>query len=283
MQAEPEDEIDTLSDSDMEDEADLGADTASLRLTTTTSRSSSLRHQPASTTGDAAPSPLAHTALHAHGDGAGGEDEHDGEFHDASAAGPAGEGVGVGAGAADVGVGMGMEEETRTGEVASKVPPTPGRHTNGRGPVGGPKKTGVVVRDAAWSTWWAILYWVRRFVCLYRASRAVWLTRAAVHGYHLLCTPDLFLRARCAHLLPPTRILGPRPPQDAPPLDLLVALRALGRAARHGPARPPARQRQGRLPARGQARPARAQAARVSAHRGGPDGTEYPGRSLLSL
>lgn len=25
----------------------------------------------------------------------------------------------------------------------------------------GPRKTRVVVRDAAWSTWWAVLYWVR--------------------------------------------------------------------------------------------------------------------------
>lgn len=28
------------------------------------------------------------------------------------------------------------------------------------GAAAGPKKTKVVVRDAAWSTWWAVLFWV---------------------------------------------------------------------------------------------------------------------------
>lgn len=28
------------------------------------------------------------------------------------------------------------------------------------GAVVGPKKTRVVIKDAAWSTWWAVLYWV---------------------------------------------------------------------------------------------------------------------------
>ena len=41
------------------------------------------------------------------------------------------------------------------------VPSTPGRHPR---EVGGPKKTRVMIRDAAWSTWWAVLYWVSDFV-----------------------------------------------------------------------------------------------------------------------
>jgi hypothetical protein len=37
------------------------------------------------------------------------------------------------------------------------TPSTPGRHMQD---TRGPKKTRVVIKDAAWSTWWAVLYWV---------------------------------------------------------------------------------------------------------------------------
>lgn len=52
------------------------------------------------------------------------------------------------------------QKELAVEEVPAKkdtVPVTPGRHPRN---VTGPKKTRVIVRDAAWSTWWAVLYWV---------------------------------------------------------------------------------------------------------------------------
>ena len=47
-----------------------------------------------------------------------------------------------------------MEEEVQV----KRVEVVSGRPTSG--PISGPKKTRVMVRDAAWSTWWAVLYWV---------------------------------------------------------------------------------------------------------------------------
>jgi hypothetical protein len=46
---------------------------------------------------------------------------------------------------------------TKRGEVAAATP----ARNEAEGAVLGPKKTRVVIKDAAWSTWWAILYWVR--------------------------------------------------------------------------------------------------------------------------
>lgn len=50
-------------------------------------------------------------------------------------------------------------------EVPSVVPAAARPSTSG--PVLGPKKSKVMIRDAAWSTWWAVLYWVScRFLLL---------------------------------------------------------------------------------------------------------------------
>lgn len=51
----------------------------------------------------------------------------------------------------------------------------------------GPKKSRVVIRDAAWSTWWAVLY----FVSVAELAVA---DIAALHRHHLLCAPVLVLR-----------------------------------------------------------------------------------------
>lgn len=52
--------------------------------------------------------------------------------------------------------------EGRDKTVAATAPPQVSRKRarDDAGVVAGPRKTRVVVRDAAWSTWWAVLYWV---------------------------------------------------------------------------------------------------------------------------
>lgn len=52
----------------------------------------------------------------------------------------------------------------------------------------GPKRTRVVVRDAAWSTWWAVLYWVSL-----EPSYELDTNTPDVHRYNLLCTPALVI------------------------------------------------------------------------------------------
>jgi hypothetical protein len=69
---------------------------------------------------------------------------------------PPGEGgVGVGAGEET------MEDDERNNVMARREASagTSGRNQSNGGTVG-PKKTKVLIRDAAWSTWWAVLYWV---------------------------------------------------------------------------------------------------------------------------
>ena len=43
--------------------------------------------------------------------------------------------------------------------MTSGTTPTPGGQL-GMGTILGPRKTKITIRDAAWSTWWATLYWV---------------------------------------------------------------------------------------------------------------------------
>jgi hypothetical protein len=134
-QEEDEEEYDVLSDSDVEDEASDQSSSSSqpIQIARAPSRSSTLAPRRSSTSRDGSPIP----------------DEVEGES-----------------------VAESNDEATSTpGEVHAEeptefpvetvpakkdtVPSTPGRRE-----VGGPKKTRVMIRDAAWSTWWAVLYWV---------------------------------------------------------------------------------------------------------------------------
>jgi hypothetical protein len=160
-----------LSDSDVEAEADELVDGSApsalggLNLTTTTSRTSSLRPRRSSTSGDPppeAPAPEREQSV---------DEDADAALEDP----PSTSVAAGGAGTADIT----MEDET--GQVVSKVAatttPGPGRHQSGS--MVGPRKTKVVVKDAAWSTWWAILYWVSARAASSRRSRAVSFYRQA--------------------------------------------------------------------------------------------------------
>lgn len=140
-QEDSEDEPDMLSDSDMEDEAAEMSDAPpnpSLHLTTTTSRASDIPPRRASTSADVPPRVPEHEMR------AGGEEEAIMEDTTAGGEGHADEA---------------MEEDTHEEEVQVKrVELVPARQSIGA--IMGPKKTRVMVRDAAWSTWWAVLYWV---------------------------------------------------------------------------------------------------------------------------
>jgi len=135
-QEEDEEEFDVLSDSDVEDEASSSsATTQPLQLARAPSRSSTLAPRRSSTSRDGSPAPS--------------EDEGESvaESNDEATSTP-GE------------VHADEQPEFPLEAVPAKkdtVPSTPGRHPRN---VGGPKKTRVMVRDAAWSTWWAVLYWV---------------------------------------------------------------------------------------------------------------------------
>ncbi|WVF70048.1 hypothetical protein IAT40_004835 [Kwoniella sp. CBS 6097] len=168
---ESDDDIDMLSDSDMDDEdtpspSSMGRSSVSpdLHLTTTTSRTSSARR--ASTSADRP------SNEHLRGSA---QDQHD--DHNAPSAGdhgPAGDenAPAVGNISVEHGHANEAEEEEEEGEdkvkeVQSKkaTPPSPAVIEKqapskvARDTIG-PKKTRVVVRDAAWSTWWAVLYWI---------------------------------------------------------------------------------------------------------------------------
>jgi hypothetical protein len=135
-QEEDEEEFDALSDSDVEDEAsDSSSSTQPLSLARAPSRSSTLAPRRSSTSRDGSPIPN--------------EDEGESvaESNDEATSTP-GE------------VQAEEQSEFPVEAVHAKkdtVPSTPGRHPR---EVGGPKKTRVMIRDAAWSTWWAVLYWV---------------------------------------------------------------------------------------------------------------------------
>lgn len=114
---------------------------SNLHLTTTTSRASDIPARRQSTSADVPPSVPEHEMRV--------EDEP--IMEDAAAGGE---------GHAD----EAMEEDSPEEEVQRKrVESTPSRQLGG--PVAGPKKTRVIVRDAAWSTWWAVLYWVGCGLC----------------------------------------------------------------------------------------------------------------------
>jgi hypothetical protein len=102
------------------------------------------------------------TQLHVHGNGDGAS----GGGGTGSAGATAGGGVAGMAG--DGHVEEAMEEQEQLAESPPKREVGVGQGTaggirpgDGMGSTGpGPKKTRVMVRDAAWSTWWAVLYWV---------------------------------------------------------------------------------------------------------------------------
>jgi len=135
-QEDDEEEFDVLSDSDVEDEAsNLSRSSQPLPLARAPSRSSTLAPRRSSTSRDGSPIPDE------------GEGESVAESNDEATSTP-GE------------VHAEEQSEFPVETVPAKkdtVPSTPGRHPR---EVGGPKKTRVMIRDAAWSTWWAVLYWV---------------------------------------------------------------------------------------------------------------------------
>ncbi|ORY26879.1 hypothetical protein BCR39DRAFT_539919 [Naematelia encephala] len=139
-----DEEMDVLSDSDVEDEVEQPLSASSHlgpHLTTTTSRASStLPPRRRSMSAD-----IQHAAV---------PDEERGMDEDLALEDTA---VG-GEGHAD----ESMEDDGIAAEVQTntKREITPGRTLSEQGVVMGPKKTRVVVRDAAWSTWWAILYYL---------------------------------------------------------------------------------------------------------------------------
>jgi hypothetical protein len=139
-----------LSDSDAEDEGDESlAPATGLHLTTTTSHVSDTG---APSRGPSPPASAPHS--------------NDGDHDDESQAGdhPVNR---HGAGAAAEGhadeamedVGENTPSSKRQSASGTTAVTPPARHTEG-GPVLGPKKVKVVINDAAWSTWWALLYWV---------------------------------------------------------------------------------------------------------------------------
>ena len=132
-----------LSDSDVEDEAEDVANapapsSTSLHLTTTTSRASDMPPRRLSTSADVPPS-VPEQKMRAEGEGE--------AIMEDTAAGVEGR------------TDQAMEEESPEEEMQVKrTDVTPGRQVSGM--VIGPKKTKVMLRDAAWCTWWAVLYWV---------------------------------------------------------------------------------------------------------------------------
>ena len=136
QQEEDEEEFDVLSDSDVEDEAsDQSGSTQPISLARAPSRSSTLAPRRSSTSRDGSPIPNEE------------EGQSVAESNDEATSTP-GE------------VHAEEQSEFPVETVHAKkdtVPTTPGRHPR---EVGGPKKTRVMIRDAAWSTWWAVLYWV---------------------------------------------------------------------------------------------------------------------------
>ena len=138
-QDEVDEELDMLSDSDVEDETnDFTPPPQSLHLTTTTSRASDLNVvRP--------PSPPASTP---HREDEAGDGESDEVVVEDSPTG--------GEAHAD----QTTEEDGPEHVPRKPTPVAPPIIRQESGPLLGPKKTRVAVKDAAWSTWWAVLYWV---------------------------------------------------------------------------------------------------------------------------
>lgn len=137
LQEDEEEEYDVLSDSDVEEEATKPTGPPqTIQLARPASRSSTLAPRRSSTSADG---PLDTEEQE--------EEESVAESNDEATSTP-GE------------VHAEEQLEMPAEEVPAKkdtVPSTPGRHPRN---VTGPKKTRVMIRDAAWSTWWAVLYWV---------------------------------------------------------------------------------------------------------------------------
>ena len=152
LQNDDDDFCDMLSDSDVEDEAIESSSSSSLHLATTTSHQSDSLANPQESSPPAVSSNEQEMELQP-------EEEDEVEMGEPSGATVSGEGHAETA----------MEEEPivpdeviqakRDPTVSSGTTPTPGG-TLGMGPIAGPRKTKVMIRDAAWSTWWAVLYWV---------------------------------------------------------------------------------------------------------------------------
>jgi hypothetical protein len=185
-QEDDEDDYDMLSDSDVEDEAaDLAGlpPSATTHLTTSSLSGSgsglSWTSRRDSTASDRHPM---RDEPEGHHDGGGGESgietQPQTQLHvhgDVVGVGIGGGGTGSAAATA-AGAGMAgdghveeaMEEQEQMAESPPKREVGVGQGTaggtragDGMGATGpGPKKTRVMVRDAAWSTWWAVLYWV---------------------------------------------------------------------------------------------------------------------------
>ena len=140
-----------LSDSDVEEEAaefSSAPVNTSLHLTTTTSRASETMSRRLSASADIPPPTPEHEMRT--------EGEEDAIMEDTAAGGE---------GHADETI----DEESSEEEVRVKrVEVVPGRPSSGS--IAGPRKTRVMVRDAAWSTWWAVLYWVCRESLLLRCQ-----------------------------------------------------------------------------------------------------------------
>ncbi|WVQ97835.1 hypothetical protein IAU59_004950 [Kwoniella sp. CBS 9459] len=172
---ESDEDIDMLSDSDMDDEETPTPSTSSgssvspdLHLTTTTSRASSARR--ASTSADRPSNEHVRaggSTRDQHGEATRPASEHAtaGDENDNA---PAVGNISIEHGHAndddddaEEGAGESKEKEVQSkkpiGSASGsdkQAPPKMARDTIG------PKKTRVVVRDAAWSTWWAVLYWI---------------------------------------------------------------------------------------------------------------------------
>nr|XP_031861911.1 uncharacterized protein CI109_002741 [Kwoniella shandongensis]KAA5528983.1 hypothetical protein CI109_002741 [Kwoniella shandongensis] len=148
-----DDELDVLSDSDMEDESYIQPKHRSLspdlHLTTTTSRASSSPPARLSTSADAT------------------GQTHDRLSEDETAPSEAEEEHSKdGEGVADITMEEEGVKEVLTQKRALKSQSSQEENAAssssaiGSGLSMGPRKTRVMVRDAAWSTWWAVLYWI---------------------------------------------------------------------------------------------------------------------------
>lgn len=141
-----DDELDILSDSDMGDENGIFEDeevprSPELGLTTTTSRASSTP-------------PLNPHRHMASSDFTGKQQAGDDDGKEATIPGGLGNPVEISRQPVDNQEGKIDEEGMINKEVRDGV------GTGKKKEVLGPKKTRVVIRDAAWCTWWALLYWV---------------------------------------------------------------------------------------------------------------------------
>lgn len=79
------------------------------------------------------------------------------------------------------------EGRDKTIAAAAPLPVSRKRARDDGGVVAGPRKTRVVVRDSAWSTWWAVLYWASLLSSLH-------ILTTALHRRRLLCAPLFVLR-----------------------------------------------------------------------------------------